>query len=41
MIGQTVPEFGVQHGMLLDMPPEPPFVQMDLGDQMFLFFKKA
>lgn len=32
MIGQTVPEFGVQHNMLLDAPPESPFIQVDLGE---------
>lgn len=34
MIGQTVPEFGLQHSMLLDSPPESPFVQLDLGDSV-------
>ena len=34
MIGQTVPEFGLQHTMLLDSPPESPFVQLDLGDSL-------
>jgi signal transduction histidine kinase len=32
MIGQTVPEFGLQHAMLLDAPPESPYVQLDLGE---------
>lgn len=31
MVGQTVPEFGLQHSMLLNAPPESPFVQVDLG----------
>lgn len=31
MIGNTVPEFGVQHIMLAEPPPESPFVQVDLG----------
>jgi len=31
MIGQTVAEFGLQHSMLLEAPPESPFVQVDLG----------
>ncbi len=31
MIGNTVPEFGIQHVMLAEPPPESPFVQIDLG----------
>ncbi|MEQ1843490.1 MAG: hypothetical protein ABL994_24035, partial [Verrucomicrobiales bacterium] len=31
MIGNTVPEFGIQHLMLAEPPPESPFVQLDLG----------
>lgn len=31
MIGNTVPEFGIQHVMLAEPPPESPFVQVDLG----------
>ena len=31
MIGNTVPEFGIQHIMLEEPPPEAPFVQVDLG----------
>jgi hypothetical protein len=31
MIGNTAPEFGIQHRMLEVPPPESPFVQMDLG----------
>lgn len=31
MIGNTVPEFGLQHVMLEEPPPESPFVQVDLG----------
>lgn len=31
MIGNTVAEFGIQHRMLEEPPPESPFVQMDLG----------
>lgn len=31
MIGNTVPEFGLQHVMLAELPPESPFVQVDLG----------
>lgn len=34
MIGQTVPEFGLQHSMLLEAPPESPFVQIDLGESL-------
>lgn len=36
MIGNTVPEFGLQHVMLAEPPPESPFVQVDLsGSQVF------
>lgn len=31
MIGNTVPEFGIQHRMMEEPPPESPFVQIDLG----------
>lgn len=31
MIGNTVPEFGIQHRMMEEPPPESPFVQVDLG----------
>ena len=31
MVGQTVPEFGVQHNMVATPPPESPWVQVDLG----------
>lgn len=31
IVGQTVPEFGVQHIMVLQPPPVPPWVQVDLG----------
>lgn len=31
LIGNTVPEFGIQHIMLAEPPPESPFVQVDLG----------
>lgn len=30
-VGNTVPEFGIQHVMLAEQPPESPFVQVDLG----------
>ena len=30
-IGNTVPEFGIQHIMLAEPPPESPFVQVDFG----------
>ncbi|GAA5143710.1 hypothetical protein GCM10023213_32190 [Prosthecobacter algae] len=30
MIGNTVAEFGIQHIMLAEPPPESPFVQIDL-----------
>lgn len=30
MVGNTVPEFGIQHIMLEEPPPESPFVQLDL-----------
>ncbi len=33
MIGNTVPEFGIQHVMLAEPPPESPFVQVDLGNR--------
>lgn len=33
MIGNTVPEFGIQHVMLAEPPPESPFVQVDLGER--------
>lgn len=32
MIGNTVPEFGIQHRMMEEPPPESPFVQVDLGE---------
>lgn len=31
MVGNTVPEFGIQHRMMEEPPPESPFVQIDLG----------
>ncbi len=31
MIGNTVPEFGIQQRMMEEPPPESPFVQVDLG----------
>lgn len=31
MIGNTVPEFGIQQRMMEEPPPESPFVQLDLG----------
>ncbi len=33
MIGNTVPELGIQHIMLAEPPPESPFVQVDLGER--------
>lgn len=32
MTGNTVPEFGSQHPMLQEPPPQPPFVQLDLKE---------
>lgn len=32
VIGQTVPEFGIQHTMLAKAPPVSPWVQIDLGE---------
>lgn len=32
VIGQTVPEFGIQHSMLAEPPPVSPWVQVDLGE---------
>jgi signal transduction histidine kinase len=34
MIGNTVPEFGIQHRMLAEPPPVSPFVQLDLGQEL-------
>ena len=31
LIGNTVPQFGIQHRMMEEPPPESPFVQIDLG----------
>lgn len=30
-VGNTVPEFGIQHVMLAEPPPESPYVHVDLG----------
>jgi signal transduction histidine kinase len=32
VVGNTVPEFGIQHKMRQEPPPVPPYVQVDLGE---------